>query len=158
MMWNLNTIRRALGVKSSCGQAAVEFTLVFLLFVLLMYLIVEGARATFAFSSASQAAREAVRYASVRGSTSTCPTDCPATVAQITSWARNKAVGVYLNSVDVCWWKKATDCATNPHDPNNQKPGSNVRVKVTINFKPVLSLVPQGVIPIKSSSEMVISN
>lgn len=159
MMWDFNLIRRALRVKSSSGQAAVEFTLVFILFVLLMYLIVEGARAIFAFSSASQAVREAVRYASVHGSTSTCSTgDCPATVAQITNYARGKAVGVYLQTVDVCWWKKATDCANNPHNPDNQEPGSNVRVKVTIDFKPVLPLVPSGVIPIASSSEMVISN
>jgi Flp pilus assembly protein TadG len=162
MIWNFNLIRRALRVKSNSGQAAVEFTLVFVLFVLLMYLIVEGARAIFAFSSASQAAREAVRYASVRGSTSTCTTDCPASVTDITTYARGKAVGVYLQTVDVCWWKnattKATDCANNPHLLENKDPGSGVWVRVTINFTPILPMVPTGVIPIASSSEMVISN
>jgi hypothetical protein len=157
-MWNFKIIRSALRTKSSSGQAAVEFTLVFLLFVLLMYILVEGARATFAFSSASQAATEGVRYASVRGSTSTCPTDCPATVNQITNYVRGKAVGVHLETVDVCWWKKATDCVNNPHNPENKEPGSNVWVQVRIDFKPILPLVPSGVIPISSSSEMVISN
>ena len=40
-------IGRTLRVKNNCGQAAVEFTLVFLLFLMLMYLIVEGSRAIF---------------------------------------------------------------------------------------------------------------
>jgi Flp pilus assembly protein TadG len=153
-------IRRTLRVKNSSGQAAVEFTLVFILFVMLMYFIVEGARAVFAYSSASQATREAVRYASVRGSTSTCATDCPATVAQITNYARGKAVGVHLKTVSVCWFKinPTTVCGTNPHNPDNQEPGSNVRVGVTIDFQAILPLVPSNVIPIASTSEMVISN
>ena len=46
-MWNFNLIGRTLRVKNNCGQAAVEFTLVFLLFLMLMYLIVEGSRAIF---------------------------------------------------------------------------------------------------------------
>lgn len=153
-------IRRKLRVKNSFGQAAVEFTLVFILFVLLMYIIVEGARAVFAFSSASQAAREGVRYASVRGGTSTCPTDCPASVAQITNYVRGKAVAVYLQTVNVCWFKinPTTVCVTDPHNPDNQEPGSNVRVRVTIDFQPILPLVPKTLIPISSTSEMVISN
>jgi Flp pilus assembly protein TadG len=161
-MWNFNLIGRTLRVNNNCGQAAVEFTLVFLLFLMLMYLIVEGSRAIFAFSSASQAAREGVRYASVRGSTSTCTTDCPASVDQITAYTRGKAVGVHLQTVQVCWWKnpttKATDCANNPHLLENKDPGSGVWVRVTIDFTPILPMVPTGVIPIASSSEMVIPN
>jgi hypothetical protein len=121
---------------------------------------VEGARAVFTFSSAAQAAREGVRYASVRGSTSTCPTDCPASVAQITNYVRGKAVGVYLQTVNVCWFKinPTTVCVNDPHNPDNQETGSNIRVTVKIDFQPILPLVPSNVIPISSSSEMVISN
>src|SRR5688500_6753955 len=126
-----------LAVKNSLGQAAVEFTLIFLLFLMLMYLFVEGSRAIFAFSSASQAARSGVRYASVRGSTSTCPTDCPASVDQIKNYVNGHAPGTYLKSVDVCWWQKTPDCAKNPHKAENKEPGSNVRVTVKIDFEPI---------------------
>jgi Flp pilus assembly protein TadG len=165
-MRSLKMIQRTLWVENSSGQAAVEFTLTIILFVLLMYGIVEGSRAMFAYSSASQASREGVRYASVRGAASkqnvpTC-TDCPATVAQISSWVRNKAPGVHLQTVTVCWFKKnpSTVCASTPHLPDNQEPGSNVRVTVSVNFRPVLPLplIPPVVIPISSMSEMLISN
>jgi Flp pilus assembly protein TadG len=145
--------RGALQLKNSSGQAAVEFTLVFLLFLMLMYLIVEGARLTFAYSSASQAARAGVRYASVRGSTSTC-TGCPASVTAIQNYVKAQTPGTHLKSVDVCWWEKTSGCTTT----GSKEPGANVRVSVQIDFKPILSMVPIGTTAIKSKSEMVISN
>lgn len=140
--------------RSNSGQAAVEFTLVFLLFLMLMYLIVEGARMTFAFTSASQAARDGVRFASVRGSTSTCSSGCPAQVVDIQNYVKGQAPGNYLNSVDVCWWEGKSACTTT----GSKEPGANVRVTVKIDFKPVLPMVPTGTIAIQSKSEMAISN
>ena len=140
------------------GQTIVEFTVVFLFFLLFVFIIIEAARAIFAFNTAGHAAREGVRYAIVRGSTSTCPGECPASAANIENYVRGKAVGVDLKTVDVCWWENTPDCQSDPHNPEHKTPGSTVQVRVEVDYNPVLPLVPSGVIPLSSTSHMVISN
>ncbi len=59
----------------SRGQALVEFALVFPIFMLLFFGLVDLGRYVFVTNSANQAAREAARANSVMGWTSACPTD-----------------------------------------------------------------------------------
>ncbi|MDA8238725.1 MAG: pilus assembly protein [Chloroflexi bacterium] len=57
--------RRAGRPRGQRGQSLVEFALVFPLFLLLLFGIVDGARTVFAWNGASQAARDVARVAAV---------------------------------------------------------------------------------------------
>lgn len=75
------------GAQRSIGQSLVEFALVFPVFVLVFFAIVDGARLVFAYNTVAQAAREAARLAAVQavyigatGSACSAPV-CPASTA-----------------------------------------------------------------------------
>src|SRR5437867_7369664 len=102
------------GLRGQRGSAIVEFTLVSLMFVTLLFGLVEFGRALFAYSTVSSAAREGVRYATVHGSDS----EHPASADVISTYIRSKAVGLQNVGVTVTW------------SPNNS-PGSTVSVQVS---------------------------
>ena len=58
--------------KSEEGSSLVEFALIFLVLMTMMLGIIDFCRAAYAYHFVSNAAREATRYAAVRGSTCTC--------------------------------------------------------------------------------------
>jgi Flp pilus assembly protein TadG len=139
------------------GQATVEFTLCFILFLLFIFLIVEGGRMIFYSDTVSHVAREGARFAIVRGSSSSCGTGCPATATDIESFVKARAVGVAIKQVDVCWWTTGACDPANPHKASNKGPGSIVRVKVVSDFDPVAPIIPQGIVTLTSTTQMVIS-
>lgn len=143
--------------KSQDGQALVEFTLVFVLFVMLMFMIIEGARLILAHSTVSHAARAGVRYAIVRGSGSTCGTGCPATPADIEQVVRKNASTLNLTKVEVCWWKTTPDCVNNPADAKNKGTGSIIQVRAQYDFSPVVGLIAQTKVSLSSTAQMVIA-
>lgn len=61
--------------RRSRGQALVEFALVFPIFVLLFFGLIDLGRYVFVSNSANQAAREAARANAVMGWSATCPAD-----------------------------------------------------------------------------------
>ena len=61
--------------QRSRGQALVEFALVFPIFVLLFFGLIDLGRYVFVANSANQAAREAARANAVMGWATTCPAD-----------------------------------------------------------------------------------
>jgi Flp pilus assembly protein TadG len=139
------------------GQATVEFTLIFVLFMVFIFMIVDGGRAILYYDSVSHLAREGTRYAIVRGSTSKCSPDCPASVANIESFVKSRAIGVSVKKVEVCWWKTTANCVADPHNPSNKAPGSTVQVRVESDFDPVVPFIPQGVLGLSSTTEMIIA-
>lgn len=135
------------------GQATVEFTLCFILFLLLIFLIVEGGRMIFYYDTVSHVAREGARFAIVRGTSSSCGTGCPASETDISNFVKARAVGVSVKTVDVCWKTAPTSACDN----TPKGPGSIVQVKVISDFDPVAPIIPQGIITLTSTTEMVIS-
>jgi Flp pilus assembly protein TadG len=88
-------------IREQAGQTLVEFTLIFLLFLMLLFGIAEGGRLIFNYGRVSQAAREGVRYASVRGSTCKAGgSSCTATATGIKNYVVGKAGGL-LTAADV---------------------------------------------------------
>jgi len=110
------------------------------LFLVVMFGIVDGSRLILAYNAVSLSAREGVRYAVVRGASS----GRRASAADITTFVQSKTVGVPVD-VQVTW---------NP----DSNPGSTVVVQVTNVFTPVapFPLVPRSV-NLTSRARMVIS-
>ncbi len=128
--------------RSQAGQSLTELPIALVLFLVLAFGIVDASRLIYAYNMVSWSAREAVRWAAVRGGAS----GNAASKADIQSFVQSKTVGVPV-TVDASWLP----------DGNNQ-PGSTVVVTVTNAFAPIapLPLVPKT-IKLTSTSRMVIS-
>ncbi len=120
------------------GQALVEFALCAVLFLTVLFGIMNFGLAVHQYHFVDYAARAATRYAIVRGASS----PKPATASDIQAFV----VGLGLEHAKVTTtWK-----------PDNAA-GSIVQVSVQYDFTPLTPLVPSAVLPLTSTSQMVIS-
>ena len=117
------------------GQALVEFSLVFLVFVVMVMGIFDFGRGIYQFNGVSEAAREIARVTSVhRGSA--CPQFCtsPETLAVI---ATQKGLVPSLGSPSF----DCIDSSGTVKDATGCKPGDSVRVTIYAPFSPVTPLL-----------------
>lgn len=135
-------------IRGQTGQSAVEFTLIFLLFFMLFFGIIEGGRLIFDYGIVSQAAREGVRYASVRGSTCKLPggSSCTASEAEIKNYVVGKAIRLLTTANIAVSWPGLPAGST--------APGKIVSIQTTYPFKPLLWFIPS--VTLRSQSQMVI--
>jgi Flp pilus assembly protein TadG len=134
------------------GSTLVEFALVITILLTLMFAIIDFSRAMYAYHFVSNAAREATRYASVRGSAcNTWASACPAANTDITSYVQSiVSSGIYVSSVTTgtppstagalgvsTTWPATTGsgvtCLTGSQTKVNY-PGCIVTVKVQYNY------------------------
>ena len=137
------------------GAVIIEFSLVFLIFLMLAVATFEFGRAVWTEATVTHAARTAARYAMMHGSKNMASPTTPgqtaqeATEAEIVSVAKAGAVGLKPASISV----------SVSYSPNND-PGSQVAVSVSYPFKfvaaPLLG-VPNGM-NIGRTSAMTIVN
>ncbi len=123
--------------KTGAGQALAEFALVFPLFLLVVLLIVDVARAIFVYAVISDAAREGARYAIVHGSLSASdnpPVSGPGTgdpdgTVYVVPQSKAVAVGVDQSvlNVGVCW---GFECQV----PSNCSAGTNTATGPVVNI------------------------
>jgi hypothetical protein len=135
-------------IRAQTGQAAVEFTLIFLIFLMLLFGIAEGGRLIFIYGTVSQAAREGVRYASVRGGNCKLPggSSCTATEAEIKNYVLDRAMGLLTAANIMVSW---------PGPPSGSNaPGMIVSITTTYPFQPLVWFIPS--VTLRSSSQMVI--
>lgn len=146
----------------SRAQALVEFSLVIVLLLILIFGILEVSRMLFVYVSVISSTREAVRYGSVAGDNAAgIPhyQDC----AGIRNTARKLAFFQNLpdNKIEISYDKGpdtavydtcdgATDNAVHP------AMGDRIRVKITANFSPIVTIVPLTKRTIIFSSERTI--
>lgn len=106
--------------RNRSGSSMVEFAIVMPILILLTLGIVDIGRMAWTVSALGQSAREAARYASLRGATH----DTPVTAEDIATAARNFYIGLDPDGLAsaVLW------------SPDNT-PGSNVTVTVSIEFR-----------------------
>ena len=91
------------------GAVIVEFSLVFMLFLVLSIGLFEMGRAMWIYTTLSHAARQGARFAMVRGADIYSPPMSTATNAQITQIVRNHAIGLVASDVTVePMWKGNT--------------------------------------------------
>jgi hypothetical protein len=162
--------------RDRSGQSLVEFALVFPIFMLLLFGLIDGGRLVYQHSVLSQAAREGARLASVEASWigvsdpgcgsaggPVCPANVTAMKTDIIS-AANRMIAPFASiaSADVfvrCdpsggapsgnW--TGTSCSSNTT-------GHVASVRVTGTFRAITPIVSQivGIVPMSASTSMVI--
>ncbi len=129
--------------RSHPGQAMAEFALVITPCLMLFFGVINFALALYCYDFVCYSAQQAVRYATVHGSTA---------VTAVTS----SSVQSYVNGLVVGVLNTGAMTVTTTWSPNN-KPGSVVTVAVTYNYPPLTSLVSSVTIPLTRTAAMVIT-
>lgn len=141
------------------GATVVETALSAMILLMLVIGVIETSTALYAYHFTSEAAREATRYAIVRGSACTgFSTGCPAQASDIQSFVRGlNYPGVNPSAVTVktAWPTTGSSCTPSSNPCNNA--GNLVAVTVQYQFLWSIPFVPSSMLNITSTSEMVIS-
>lgn len=167
-----------LALRSQCGASLVEMALSIMLILVVLFGIIQVCFALYAYNCVSDAAREATRYAIVRGSFSCLisPTfpNCnigPTTAGNpIQTYVRNLGFPM-ANSMNATatWWAASVDsnghttwttpCTTKLDGNNNScnQPGNQVRVVVTYAFPLDVPFWQNSTLNLHSTSQMMIN-
>jgi Flp pilus assembly protein TadG len=126
----------SLRYRDARGVTLVEFALASTLFFTITFGTIEFGRMILDYNIISNAAREGVRYAVVRGSSS----GRTATADQVKRYVASRSGGLLsTTNVTVTW-------------PSNKAPGSVVQVQVQYSFAPIVTLLPQTAVNLSSTS------
>jgi Flp pilus assembly protein TadG len=129
------------------GATTVELAVSAAVFLFVVFGIIDCSRALYSYHTVSHLAREATRYAIVRGSSCTSwASACPASSTDIQNYVQSKIALLDPNAVKV----------TTTWIPDNN-PGSLVNVQVEYQFHFLLPFLPTSISTLTSSSQMVIS-
>jgi Flp pilus assembly protein TadG len=139
-------------------EAAVGLVIILALFIGLL----EICLALYASHFVADAAREASRYAIVRGSMSCSTTpnlsNCDVTSDEVQTWVRSlgyPGINPQQLTVTATWPSSGSDCYPSTSPCNN--PGNLVKVDVNYAFPLVIPFWKNPTINLRSASEMVIS-
>jgi Flp pilus assembly protein TadG len=155
------TERRALAER---GSALVEFALSASILLTMVFGVIDLSLALYSYHFTAEAAREGARYAIVRGSS--CATygnfssNCPVTTsAQIQTYLRSLSFpGITSTNITVtATWPTIGSACTPSTSPCNN-PGNLVRVKVSYTLPLTIPFVPNRVLTMESTSQMVIAD
>ena len=138
--------------RDQSGSAIIEFAVASAILCSLVFGVMAMCLAFYSYNITSEAAREATRYAIVRGSACSSSTfsNCNITSAQLQTYVRSIGFpGINPSSSTL------TAVASWPEGNNN--PGSQVQVTVTYIFPLVIPFVPRKTLSMSSTSQMVIS-
>jgi Flp pilus assembly protein TadG len=149
------------GTAKARGSTLTEFAFVLPLLAMMMFGVIDFGRALYTYHFVSNAAREATRWASVRGGQCTAwPQACPAIQADV----QNYVAGIAPPGIDPSPQTLAVTAAWMPPPENPascigaaNNPGCAVQVQVTYNFKFLLPFLPTSTYAMQSTSEMIIS-
>jgi Flp pilus assembly protein TadG len=145
-------------LKGENGSNLIEYALVFMFLMSMLLGIVDFSRALYTYHFLSNAAREATRWAAVRGNTCTNDGSCTAAATEddIEAYVKNiTPPGLNPNPPDLtttaCWLPLgSTTCGT------CNAPGCTVQVQVKYNFTFVVPFIRTTPLTLSSSSEMII--
>jgi Flp pilus assembly protein TadG len=162
-LWFLRTERAGWRLAGDEGSAIVEMAVVSSILFAVLFGIIELSLALYTYNYVSDAAREATRYAIVRGSACTQLTNCGATSAQIQSYVQGlgyPGMNSSNTTVTTTWYSPSsappttwTACGSPCRDP-----GDAVQVMVTYSFPLSVPFVPNSTLSLHSTSLMVIAN
>lgn len=154
------------------GSTLVEFAVVVTLLLMLIFGVNGFGHALYAYHFVSHAAREATRYASVRGSTCANDNSCVAsnsasstagatTQADVQTFVKN-SVPSGLNSskvtVTTCGVSGGSVCSVSPAVCNStpNAPGCTVQVQVSYAYDFIFPLIRTTSMTLSSTSDLVI--
>lgn len=149
-------------VACETGSTLAEFAFVLPLLLVMIFGVVDFGRALYAYHFVSDSAREATRWASVRGFQCTdLPGACPAKPTDI----KNFVVSTAPMGINVSPSTLIVDAAFVAPPGNgsmcilhNNNPGCAVQVQVSYVFKFVFPFLPKSTYTMTSKSEMIISH
>ncbi len=130
------------GRDSEEGSAQVEFAVTTLVLLTLLFGIIDVGRALYAYDYVSDAARQAARFAVVRGTTcSGLSGGCPAGPSDIQTYVQTNAIGIDTSTLTV-----ASHCVPPGLTPTSPpcSPGTPVQVTIQYGFGFVSPLSPQS--------------
>lgn len=156
----IRKVRRALTADD--GATALEAAVGLVVLLGLFIAIVRISLALYTSHFVADAAREASRYAIVRGSMScsTTPklTDCNVNADEIQAWVRNRGYpGINPQQLSVVTTWPSTGAACYPSTSPCNNPGNLVKVALVYAFPLNIPFWKSATINLKSSSQMVIS-
>lgn len=127
------------------GQAAVEFSAMFLVFLLITAGFIDLGRAVWHYNSLSSAAHVGSRYAMVHGSTSGTPVGPGSCGSTLEGLVRSAVQGVAPATVAVaCAWQDSSNAA-----------GKDVTVTAVLAFSPTMAaFLPAATINMSATSRM----
>lgn len=141
------------------GSSVVETALAAMILLMLVFGIIETSMALYAYHFTSEAAREATRYAMVRGSScNSSNSACPAKASDIETFVRSQLYpGINPSAITVTTTWPTTGASCTPSSSPCNNAGNLVAVTVQYEFLWSVPFVPSRTLEMSSSSEMVIS-
>ena len=142
---------------SDGGASVVETALSAMILLVFIFGILETSMALYAYHFTSESAREATRYAMVRGSSCTI-TGCPIQAPDVQTYTRGLVYpGIDPSRILVTTTWPTTGPACTPSSNPCNNPGNVVVVTVQYQFFWSIPFVPPALLNLSSSSAMVIS-
>jgi Flp pilus assembly protein TadG len=140
-------------LRAEAGSSIVEFALASIILFALVFGVMAICMALYSYNVVSEAAREATRYAIVRGSACTSfATACPATTTDIKTYVQG--LGFPLININPL---SPTLTAVASWPNGNKNPGNPVQVTVTYTFPLGIPFMPSRALSMSSTSQMIIS-
>lgn len=151
------------GVLREEGQMLVEFAMASLVLIPILFGSIEACLGFYSYNFVADAAREATRYAMVRGSTScqntpglvNCGFNDGTTNGPIQSYVQGLGYPGARNLTATVTWLPANSSVPCPTACN--QPGNQVQVTVKYNFLFGVPFIPSTALTLSSTSSMVIS-
>lgn len=152
-------LRRSMG--SEDGATSLETALVITLLLALLFGILAFSHALYTYHFVANAAREATRWASVRGyDCKGLAGGCPAAASDVQAYVSNVS-GMGLNpaniTVNTTWLPSPSTAYAPPCSTHNNYPGCVVQVQVVYKYNFFLPFLPTSSFNMQSTSQMVIS-
>lgn len=153
---------RVLGRRLEAGSALVEYALVVIVFLTILFGMVDFGRALYTYHYLSGAAKDATRWAAVNGYTCKDDSSCSFTGGAGTTDIQNYVSSNAPSGVSTSRLTTAVSYA-NPNSlpicsTHSNYPGCVVVVQVTYSFNFISPLVHRGSVNLQSKSQMVISH
>jgi Flp pilus assembly protein TadG len=150
-------IRRTL--RAEKGSSIVEFAMASVILFTLIFGVMAIGLALYSYNVVSEAAREATRYAIVRGSACNSFTNCNIDQTGLQTYVQGIGFpGITPSSLTVAASAtSATGTICTPTLKPCNKPGNPVKVTVTYTFPLVIPFVPRRTLTMASTSQMTIS-
>jgi Flp pilus assembly protein TadG len=146
-------------LRGEDGATLVETAFSFMVLFTLVFGIIEAGLVFYAYNFTAMAARQATRYAMVRGSSCTSFTNCQVTSAEIQTYIRSNAFAGILPTnltVSTVWSAFPAGTGCSPSATCNN-PGNSVTVRVQYLYPLPMPFISSRAITLQSTSEVVIS-
>lgn len=138
------------------GATTVEFAISAMLLIAVLFGIMQCSLLLYTYHTVSNAARQATRWAIVRGSDCIAST-CPASASDVKTYVLTQVPLLDSSKVSVATTWSSSGTCTVQSSAGPAGPGCTVSVQVSYPFQLSIPLIPIAGITLSSTSQMVIS-